>query len=334
MRIVWLINKDTYDRKMSSVRRHGIDAIKRYPGVWLRKTGPGWKDFVGCKNVDREYKPDLVIAYKPLSMPHWNKIRAPKCMRFNECWDVNWTKHEIKTFDSRLVICHHLNDIERFNGKLDPKYKLVHSPHCSEKTIFKDYGHQKTIDVLLVGKANTVYPLRMKFEKRILKLLRKRGWNATKHVHPGYRVKGFEANKRQVKSYAESLNRAKICVTDASDFHYALAKYSEIPLCKSLLCADLPKENQAWYRKWMLYISKDYNADKIISIIEPYLKDGNKRNALIQKGFAENMKHRTQEDYARRFMNIAQDFVSGKLNAYDFAKDSRMYYNGGEGEYT
>lgn len=335
MRIVWLCDKRIYDSKMSRVRFHAMDAVKRYPGVWLKKTGPGWKGFCGCKNVDKEYKPDLVVWYKPLSMSNYDKIKAPKCLNYNEMWDCKWTKHEIKTSNSKLVICHHFNDIERFNGKLDPKYKLVHNPHCAEKAIFKDYGHKKTIDVLLVGKVSgSVYPLRAKFKSRILNKLRKRGWNATMHVHPGYRKGGYEKIKRQVKSYAESINRAWIGVTDASDFHYALAKHSEIPMCKTLLCSDLPKENQAWYRKWMVYISKDYNADKIISIIEPYLKDKAKLKALIDKGYAENMKYRTQEDYARRFMTIAEDFLNGKMHNYDFQKDSRMYYNGSEGEYV
>jgi len=334
-RIVFLCDRKIYTTKMSRVRFHGIDAIKRHPGVWLKKTGPGWKDFCGCKNVDREYQPHLVIWYKPLGMPHYNKIKAPRCLRYNEMWDSKWTKHEIKTSDSRLVICHHFNDIERFNGKLDPKYKLVHNPHCAEKDIFKDYGHSKTIDVLLVGKVSgSVYPLRAKFKRTILKKLRSKGWNATFHQHPSYKKPGEEAIKRQVKSYAESINRAWIGVTDASDFHYALAKHSEIPMCKTLLCSDLPRENQEWYRKWMLYISKDYNADKIVSIIEPYLKDKKKLKALIDKGYTENMKYRTQEDYARRFMHIAQDFVGGKMNGYDFARDSRLYYNGGESEYV
>ena len=335
MRIVWLCDKRIYDTKMSRVRFHAMDAVKRYPGVWLKKTGPNWKGFCGCKNVDREYKPDLVVWYKPLGMDGYDKIKAPKCLNYNEMWDVDWTKSEIKTSDSRLVICHHFNDIERFNDKLDTKYKLVHNPHCAETQIFKDYGHDKTIDVLLVGKISaSVYPLRAKFENKILKMLRKKGYNATKHVHPGYIKPGYDSTKRQAKSYAESINRAKIAVTDASDYHYALAKYVEIPMVKTLLCADFPKENENWYKSWMLYISKDYNAEKIISIIEPYLKDKAKRNALIEKGFAENMKHRTQEDYARRFMKEAEDFLNGKMNDYNFEKDSERYYNGGEGVYN
>lgn len=335
MRIVFLCDKRIYNSKMSRVRFHSIDAIKRYPGVWLHKTGPGWKGFAGCKNVDSEYKPDLVIWYKPLGMSDYSKIKAPKCLRYNEMWNCNWTKSEIKTSDSQLVICHHYNDIERFNGKLDPKYKLIHNPHCAEKDVFKDYGHQKTIDVLLVGKVSpSVYPIRYKFEKRILKLLRKKGYNATKHVHPGYTKGGYNRIKRQVRSYAESINRAWIAVTDASDFHYALAKYVEIPMCKTLLCADYPRENQDWYRKWMLYISKDYNGEKIVNIIEPYLKDKERLKALIEKGYKMNMERRTQEDYARRFMRIAEDFLSGKVNGYDFQKDSMLYYNGGEGEYV
>lgn len=317
---------------MSRVRFHAMDAVKRYPGIWLKKTGPGWKGFCGCGNVDKTYKPDLVVWYKPLNMKDYNKIKTPKCLNYNEMWNINWTKHEIKTSDSKLVICHHFNDIEKYRDKISPDYKLIHNPHCAEKDVFKDYGYSKTIDVLLVGKINKFYPLRKKFDDNILKLLRKKGYNATKHIHPGYTKAGYDTIKKQVRSYAESINRAWIAITDASIYYYALAKYSEIPMCKTLLCGDLPNENQNWYRKWMLYISKDYSGEKICNILISILQNKEKLKEQIELGFEENLKTRTQEDYARRFVGIAEDFLNGKLNDYNFSKDSGLYLNGGDGK--
>lgn len=335
MRIVYLCDKQIYNKKMSRCRFDQIDAIKRYPGVWLKKTGPGWPEFVGCSQVDELYKPDLVIAYKPLSMKHWDKIKAPKCTQYNECWNVNWTKHEIKTADCRLVICHHFNDIARFNGKLDPGYKLIHNPHAAEKDMYKDWKEEKTVDVTLFGKCTpgSCYPLRFKFAKKIGGLLKKKGVKFHTFHHPGYKYKNLEDIKHHRKKYAKAINRSKIAVTCASDFHYALAKYSEIPLCRTALCADLPRENQEWYRKWMIPISKDYNAEKIINIIMSYLKDDQKLKEITERGYQMNLIHRTQEEYARRFMTIAEDFLSGKLDDYDFQIDSMKYLNGGDGEH-
>jgi hypothetical protein len=335
MRIVYLVDRNIYITKMSRVRFDSIDAIKRYPGVSLKKTGPGWPEFVGCGQVDKKYKPDLVIWYKPLGMSNWNKIKTPKCLRYNEMWNINWTKHEIKISDSRLVICHHYNDIERYKDKIGNEYKLVHNPHCAEQVMFHDWGEKKTIDVLLSGtvRPKSCYPLRYKFACTIGRKLKARGVKYQVFKHPGYKIKGLEAIKHQNKKYAKAINRAKIAVTCSSDFKYALAKYSEIPMCHTVLCADIPKENKAWYRKWMIEISKDYNGDKICDVIQSYLKDDGKLKELTNQGFQENLKYRTQEEYARRFMKIAEAFLNGRLDDYDFQTDAKKWYNGGDGEH-
>lgn len=334
MRIVYLVDRKIYTSKMSRCRFDQIDAIKRHPGVWLKKTGQGWPGWVGCKNVDSKWKPDLVIAYKPLSMGDYSKIKAPKCQRYNEAWSRNWTKHEIKTFDSRLVIFHHLNDIPRYNGKLDPKYKLIHNPHGAEKAMYHDnWGQKKSIDVLLIGtcRAKGCYPLRYKIAHRVGNVMKKKGINFQIFHHPGYKVKGLEAIKHHTKKYAKAINRAKIAITCSSDYKYALAKYPEVPLCRTALCADIPKENESWYRKWVIEISKDYNAEKIINVIKSYLDNPEKLEEITRIGYEENLKYRTQEEYARRFYNIAEAFLNGKLDDYDFQKDSLCWLNGGDG---
>jgi len=336
MRIVFLCDYSTYKSKASRVRFHGIDAIKRHPGVWLKKTGPGWPGWPGCKKVDSKWNPDLVIAYKPLAMGDYNKIKAPRCQRYNEMWNVNWTKHEIKTWDSRLVICHHLNDIPRFNGKIDSKYKFVHNPHCAETEMYHHWGEEKTTDVLLIGTCSprTCYPLRYKIANKVGNMMKKAGIKFQIFHHPGYKIKGLEAIKHHNKKYAKAISRSKIAITCSSDYRYALAKYPEVPLCKTALCADMPKENQEWYRKWMIEISKDYNAEKIIETIRPYLEDPVRLKNLTQKGYEENLKHRTQEEYARRFVRIAEDFLNGKLDDYNFEADYMRYLNGGDGKHV
>ena len=332
MKILYLCNKKTYTRKMSRVRFHGIDAIGRHPDVEVYITGPGWEGFPGCENVDELYKLDLVIWYKPLDMPNHNKVKTPKCLRFNEMWDPDWTKKEIVQSNSKLVICHHFNDIERYRGKIDPKFKLVHNPHCAEKSIFKDYGQKKNMDVLLVGvRSKRFYPLRRKIYSGVLDILRAKGYRATNYKHPGYKLEGLDAINRQVVDYAKAINRAKIVVTCSSVYEYALAKYVEIPMCRSVLCGDIPGENQEWYKRWMLPISNNISAEDIANKIIAVLKNPEHLNNLKRKGYEENLKNRTQEDYARRFVDIATDFLNGGMADYDFRKDSVKYLNGGSG---
>lgn len=319
MRILYLVDKKIYNTKMSRVRFHNIDAIKRYPGVNLKKTGPGWPGFRNAAQMELEFKPDLVVWYKPLGIPGYNKVKAPKCIQYNELWNVSSSKSEIKTSNSELVICHHLNDIDRYKDKIDnEKFTLVHNPHCAEKAFFHDWGEDKTVDVMIFGtlKPSSCYPLRYKFATKIGRMLKDKGVNYQVFNHPSYRLDGEKAIKHQLKKYAKAINRCKIAVTCASDYHYALAKYSEIPLCRTALCADLPRENQDWYRKWMIYISRDWKADRIIDTIMPYLKDEQKLKEITELGYQENLRLRTQEHYAERFVKIAHDWLAGKIKKW------------------
>jgi len=338
MRILYLCKKRVYESKMSRCRFASIDAIKRYPGVKLKKSGPGWGDF-NMKTIEKSFKPDLIVWYKPLTMKNWQILansKVPKCIRYNEAWNRGWTKHEIKTSKSGLVICHHYNDISRFKGKLDPsKYKLIHNPHCAEKGIFKNYEQKKDVDVLLVGvvKPKTCYPLRFKFDNRVKKKLRNNGVTVKIFKHPGYRLNGLKAIQKQTIRYAKAINRAKIVFTDASDFHYALAKYAEIPMCYSALCGDIPRENEEWYGSWMIKVKQSHSAKEIKDKIIKYLRNPEKLRELTIRGYQENMAKRTQEHYAERFLSIADDYLCGKLKDYDFRRDSEKYLNGGAGVY-
>ncbi|MCP3683532.1 MAG: hypothetical protein GY861_12665 [bacterium] len=313
MKILVLWNKKTWDTKMSPVRRDAVLALQKHHEVELKITGPGWEGFSGCANVDSKYKPDLVFWYKPLGMKDYDKVKAPKCLSFNEMWDREWTKKEIVESNSELVVCHHLNDIPKYRGKLPPKFKLVNVPHCAEKRIFKNYELKKDIDVLLVGvRSKRFYPLRNKIFKGVLPILKSKDYRVGHHKHPGYKLKGLDAINRQVVEYAKAINRAKIVVTCSSVYKYALAKYVEIPMCRSVLCGDIPGENQEWYRKWMLEISNEISAEDIAKKIIKVLKNPEHLNILKRKGYQENLNKRTQEDYANRFVGIATDFLKGK----------------------
>ena len=116
MNILYLCNKKTYLTKMSRVRFHGIAALSKMVNVHY--SGIGWNDYdinlTVQKNIDNmKQKFDIVIAYKPLELKNFKDVKLPKCIRYNEMWDINWTLKEIKESSSQLVICHHLNDCEQ-----------------------------------------------------------------------------------------------------------------------------------------------------------------------------------------------------------------------------
>ena len=117
MKILYLVNKKTYDTKMSRVRFHGIRALEKIASV--RYWGLNWPNYnenlTVQQNLDNiQDKFDLCIVYKPLELKNFKDINIPKCIRYNEMYNINWTLKEIKESGSQLVICHHLNDYEQY----------------------------------------------------------------------------------------------------------------------------------------------------------------------------------------------------------------------------
>ena len=117
MNILYLCDKKTYLTKMHRERFHGILCLSKIVNVHY--SGIGWDDYNNNltvqENIDKMNKKfDICIVYKPLDFKNFKDINIPKCIRYNEMYDVNWTLKEIKYSGSQLVICHHLNDCEKY----------------------------------------------------------------------------------------------------------------------------------------------------------------------------------------------------------------------------
>src|SRR4030042_4280774 len=305
IKILYLCDKKYWDHKMSRVRFHSIDAIAGHSEVNLIKSGPGWDDFIDAKQIVDKYSPDIIVWYKPLDIPKFDKIEnIPRCLRYNEMWNIKWTTEEIEKSGSNLIICHHNNDIIKYQHIKTAKF--FNNPHCANRQIFRDYGLMKEYDVLLMGSLSAVhYPLRARF----LKIIRENiptNFNCKILRHPGWTINNVD---EQVIQYAMELNKARIVLACSSKYKYALSKYVEVPLCNSLLCGDIPDENQEWYKSWMLEVNNDMSDEEITQKITDYLIDDRKRNILVQKVFLENRNLRTQECYANRFVEIVNNFL-------------------------
>ena len=166
MKILYLVNRETYYTKMSRVRFHGIKAMENL--VDIRYWGLNWPNYNQNRTVqqnldDMQETYDAVIAYKPLELKEFSKIKPLKVIRYNEMWNEEWTRKEIYDSGSQLVICHHLNDFEKYEKMNIEGVKFVYLGHGANKNIFKDYKLKKEYDVLLVGKLSWAYPLRELF---------------------------------------------------------------------------------------------------------------------------------------------------------------------------
>jgi hypothetical protein len=285
---------------MSRVRFHAMEYIAKHPGIDAVFDGPnfnGWKDVPTSVN---KHKPDFVFWYKPLDMPGYDKISVPKIISYNEMWNVPWSTEEITKSKSDIIICHHENDMKNYDHLKD-KHKLVHIHHCADRRVFKDYGLPKAYDLLLVGVvSDSIYPLRGKLKRVMSRFSRSRVL-----THPGYKI--GDVNK-QVIQYAKEINRAKIVLTCSSKYKYALAKYSEVPLCKTLLMADIPDERQDFFRSFVAEVNENLSEDEIANRIRFCLEKEHVRYAKIQKGYELTLKTSTQEHYSNNFYKILKEY--------------------------
>jgi hypothetical protein len=301
MKILYLCNKNTYDTKMSRVRFHSIDAISKITD--LTYSGVGWSNYDESltvqENVNRIYgsnSPDLIIGYKPLDLKSFASVNVPKCVRYNEMWDIGWTNKEISDSNADIVICHHKNDMKNYQKIED---KMINISHCADSAIYKDYGLEKKYDVLFTGAVGRHYPFRQRLRKVIPKL--------KEHVvckvlgHPGGNLnksRGFV-----LEDYAKLINSSKIALTCSSRYKYRLGKYAEIPMCGSIVAADLPDEDQDFFKKFMLVISPKMNDEEIVDKILNCLKDEEGMKRKILEGIELNKEY-TQEKYAERFVRL------------------------------
>ena len=166
MRILFLINKHYYKRKIARFRFHNMKAIGNLVTVdWW---GIGWNGYDHNLTVQKnleilENKPDLIVTYKPLEMKEFKSVNVPKCLIYNEMYDFDYTKKEIIDTGAELVICHFINAIPPYQEYFKEKVKFVHIPHGIEKTIFKDYKLPKKTSISLVaGFKQTGHPLKRK----------------------------------------------------------------------------------------------------------------------------------------------------------------------------
>ena len=164
--ILYLVNKDHVQRKMSRVRFHSIAEIGKQPNIKLVISGKGWPDYDNSvsvsENIDRFQEKnnvlyDFIMCYKPEELIEFRQVKQPTIIRYNEMYDREKVYQEICDFKPNIVICHHQNDYIYYknyfldNKLLDDKPHFYHIPHCVDRTIFKDYGYKKKYDITFSG---------------------------------------------------------------------------------------------------------------------------------------------------------------------------------------
>ncbi|MCA8969611.1 MAG: hypothetical protein KDC95_07505 [Planctomycetes bacterium] len=311
--IVFLCPHDVYRRKMSRVRFHSMRAIGRLTTVhWTGPGWPGWEDDVPVqKNLDRLLSgrdPSWIIAYQPHRLVDFAGTRAPRCLRYNEMYDVDHTFGEIEEARANLVVCHHHNDFLEWRQRLAREMAsppgLVHIAHCAERRVFRDYGLTKQYDLLLVGARNvstllgTHYPLRDRMP-RVLQSMASR-YRCAVQDHPGYDHDDAYTDRYAIE-FAKSVNSARICITCSGAPKSRFGKYVEVPMCATALAGDVPDEAQDSIRSFLIELDTSWSDERIASTLSKWLDDPEALRERVDRGLAYARLY-TQEQYARRLI--------------------------------
>ena len=117
--------------------------------------------------------------------------------------------------------------------------RVVWVPHAASPEFLLPLNESAENVIFLSGMINHYYPLR----QRLKSLADEAELHIVEHPHPGYQCQHNHDSSGVVGAgYARRINASRAAFTDASKFHYLLAKFFEIPATGSLLLGDAAVE--------------------------------------------------------------------------------------------
>lgn len=297
---------------MSRVRFHAIEELEKL--VYVKWWGIGYEGYDNEKTVQEnldtlEYTFDIVISYKPLEMKNFKDVKIPKCVRYNEMFDIAHTRNEIIESGADLVIAHHKNEM-RFYDKNMENVTFRHIAHCANHNIFKNLHLEKDIDLLLLGSIWDRYPLRIRMAKLFNKL--KDEFKTEIYQHPGYDLENAD-NNEHLEDFVNKINRAKIAVTCTGKYRCRYGKLVEVPMCGTALACDIPEEEQNEFNQILINIDYSMTDDEIINKLRFFLSNDTERLKKEEKG-EYWAKRYTQELYAKRLLETIYTFLGRNIN--------------------
>ena len=314
--ILCVIDANYLLKKMSRVRFWAIEDLGKRNNVLLTITGPGFNNFDNSKSLQENIlnlntKFDIIMWYKPLNENYnYDKnIKMPfkTLIRYNEMWDIEWTKKEINESKSSVIICHHYNDYLKYikDYSTDISKEFYYLGHHSHPEVFKPLNKEKNIDILISGVTKQKhYPLKYRLFHLIMKhknsTLKK--YNIHVHNHPGYNNELSFQNINQI-NYNDIINQSKLCIACTSKYIYRLGKYIEIPMAGSVIVGDIPYEDQDNFRKFVVEVNLQMTEKEILDTIIDHLENPEKIKEKRDYGFKWSSQHITK-NYVNNLLEI------------------------------
>lgn len=309
MNLLYLVPKRVHESKMSRVRFDQIEAISKQMIVHI--SGPGWSDWDESRSTTDNVAnirvgdgglADVVLAYE---VDGFAGSIIPVMTSYNEAYRIDRVERYVQENKLRGVVFHHANDLTRFPHWDAQGIKRFHIHHCANENVYKDYELPKDIDVLVAGNlSRDYYPFRVRLRDLAWRVLRKRGYNVVVLKHPGYHLPAPEGTVIR-EDFARMINRSKLVITCSMRYKYALGKYAEIGLCRSLALADVPDERQEHFQQTVRVVEPWMLDEDILRSAEEILDNEELRVKLTNQAWDLTRQTSTMSWYAAEFLYAA-----------------------------
>ena len=182
--------------------------------------------------------------------------------------------------------------------------RILWFPHHVPDSIFKDYGEERDIDVLMMGiLLKDLYPKRTAFYEKL-----KTFPGFIYHGHPGYGPLQAKAGQYIGDAYARRLARAKIFVTCDSKEKLPLMKYFESLACKTLLIATSSCElEELGFVDGETFVAADEGS--IMDKVRYYLDHEEERKQIIEQGHQLIMEKHTSAKRTEQLLETISSLV-------------------------
>ena len=254
------------------------------------------------------FKPDFIFFDDVL----WNKtihglklVNIPKGVLF---WDIQkhqeWFRRFVYENDIDLIFSFYRDAFTSYFPELLYKFRWL--PNYVNIEEFKDYQQEKEIDFLLMGAVDEeTYPLRSIVDKGMS------GYPGfIHHHHPGH-YHDFDENEESQslvgKYFAMEVNKAKMFFTDDSIYKFPIAKYFEVPACKTLLLASGSKElEDLGFIDGETFVEINEHNYKEKGLY--YLEHEEERKAITERGYQMVRERHTTAKRAQEFISCIRNY--------------------------
>lgn len=274
-----------------------------------------WSRDGGIRDILEEIDmvPDFILLndFKPDYSPFIRRLRDSPVPYGVIMHDLQYKIQQRKAFITSENV-RHIFSIYR-----DPFYRyypefsdrMIWLPHHVPLGIFKDYGHEKTIDWLMTGAMIPhIYPLRCQMYEGL-----KRRSGFTHIAHPGYKnVVEDDPGIYTGEKYARLINQAKIFLTCDSVERFPVLKYYEAAACNTLLLAGGNKElNDLGFIDGETFIS--VNRDNFMEKADYYAGHEEERKRIAARGMEMVSRRHSTEQRAKELVETIKNNILGTL---------------------